>query len=196
MNDSGAKINNHILDNFSDSDVNLDCIPPAEGNHQMNLSESNSNMAQKQPLFVGPSTELNTPAFPQQSMCDQYMNNPTFAPSNPIYDMQNNYSSMGFNYVKQESPFMINSDNFKQENYNGINYTKEEGKNEKGPKVGRKRNKYKMLPPDLKKLSVSLAKKNDPKYSSNFYGVPLKSLKRWIKVGCERKEVAGRLKIL
>lgn len=87
LNDSGAKINNHILDNFSDSDVNLDCIPLAEGNHQMNLSESNSNMAPKQPLFVGPSTELNTPAFPQQSMCDQYMNNPTFAPSNPIYDM-------------------------------------------------------------------------------------------------------------
>ena len=99
---------------------------------------------------------------------------------------------MGFNYVKQESPFMINSDNFKQENYNGINYTKEEGKNEKGPKVGRKRNKYKMLPPDLKKLAVSLAKRNDPKYSSNFYGVPLKSLKRWIKVGCERKKGGGR----
>ena len=36
------------------------------------------------------------------------------------------------------------------------------------------------------------AQKEGPRYSSQYYSVPLKSLKRWMKVGCERKKGGGR----
>ena len=57
---------------------------------------------------------------------------------------------------------------------------------------GRKRNKYKMLPTDIKHKAVELAQNRGAKYSAMFYSVPLKSLKRWMKVGCERKKGGGR----
>jgi hypothetical protein len=49
-----------------------------------------------------------------------------------------------------------------------------------------------MLATDLKRKAVTLAGEKGPRYSSLFYQVPLKSLKRWIKVGCERKKGGGR----
>lgn len=49
-----------------------------------------------------------------------------------------------------------------------------------------------MLATDLKRKAVTLACEKGPRYSSLFYQVPLKSLKRWIKVGCERKKGGGR----
>lgn len=49
-----------------------------------------------------------------------------------------------------------------------------------------------MLATDLKRKAVSLAGEKGPRYSSMFYKVPLKSLKRWMKVGCERKKGGGR----
>lgn len=54
------------------------------------------------------------------------------------------------------------------------------------------RHKYRMLATDLKRKAVHLANEKGPRYSSLFYQVPLKSLKRWIKVGCERKKGGGR----
>ena len=63
---------------------------------------------------------------------------------------------------------------------------------EKSANKGRKRSKYKMLPTDLKHSAVELAQKKGPKYAATFYSVPLKSLKRWMKVGCERKKGGGR----
>ena len=64
--------------------------------------------------------------------------------------------------------------------------------NEKSLNKGRKRNKYKMLPTDLKHKAVELAQQKGAKYSAAIYSVPLKSLKRWMKVGCERKKGGGR----
>ena len=57
---------------------------------------------------------------------------------------------------------------------------------------GRKRNKYRMVDPELKIRSVELAKQKDPKTSAEHYHVPLKSLKRWMKVGCYWKKGGGR----
>ena len=49
-----------------------------------------------------------------------------------------------------------------------------------------------MLDTDLKRKAVEMAIKEGPKFASVCFGVPLKSLKRWIKVGCERKKGGGR----
>lgn len=56
----------------------------------------------------------------------------------------------------------------------------------------RKRNKYKMLPTEIKFKAVSMALKKGPKAAAEIYWVPLKSLKRWMKVGCVRKKGGGR----
>lgn len=49
-----------------------------------------------------------------------------------------------------------------------------------------------MFPPELKKKCVDLAKHTDPKKVSVQCGVPIKSLKRWINIGAERKKGGGR----
>lgn len=49
-----------------------------------------------------------------------------------------------------------------------------------------------MLPVDTKRRSVDLARQKGCKFASQFMDVPLKSLKRWMKVGCERKKGGGR----
>ena len=56
----------------------------------------------------------------------------------------------------------------------------------------KKRNKYRMLGTELKRKAVHMALKEGPRYSSMHYKVPLESLKRWMKVGCERKKGGGR----
>jgi len=65
-------------------------------------------------------------------------------------------------------------------------------KKEKTPGKGKKRNKYKMLPTALKCKAVELAHFQSAKFAAKHYSVPLKSLKRWMKVGCERKKGGGR----
>jgi len=57
---------------------------------------------------------------------------------------------------------------------------------------GRKRNKYRMLPTEVKIKAVELAKQKNQKYAAQIHNVPLKSLKRWMKVGWERKKGGGR----
>lgn len=57
---------------------------------------------------------------------------------------------------------------------------------------GRKRSKYRMLPVDVKRTAVEMAMKNGCKAAAHRLNVPLKSLKRWMKVGCERKKGGGR----
>jgi hypothetical protein len=56
----------------------------------------------------------------------------------------------------------------------------------------RKRSKYKMLNPDIKRQAVNLAREKTPRLSAETYNVPLKSLKRWMKVGWQRKKGGGR----
>eukprot|EP00347_Sterkiella_histriomuscorum_P021967 403332147 len=56
----------------------------------------------------------------------------------------------------------------------------------------RKRSKYKMLEPNLKQRAVQMALEKNPKYASQHCMVPLKSLKRWMKVGWQRKKGGGR----
>ncbi|CDW82618.1 UNKNOWN [Stylonychia lemnae] len=56
----------------------------------------------------------------------------------------------------------------------------------------RKRSKYKMLNPDIKQKAVQMAIDKGAKQSAHTFGVPLKSLKRWIKVGWQRKKGGGR----
>ena len=55
-----------------------------------------------------------------------------------------------------------------------------------------KRQRYLMLPEDMKQLAVNCARDQGPKYSSEYYGVPIKSLKRWMKLGVTRKKGGGR----
>ncbi len=49
-----------------------------------------------------------------------------------------------------------------------------------------------MFTTEIKKQCVILAEKNDPKIIANQLKVPLKSLKRWLSVGAERKKGGGR----
>lgn len=49
-----------------------------------------------------------------------------------------------------------------------------------------------MLPEDMKQLAVNCANEQGAKYSSEYYGVPIKSLKRWQRVGVTRKKGGGR----
>jgi hypothetical protein len=65
-------------------------------------------------------------------------------------------------------------------------------KKENGSRKGKKRNKYRMLPADVKRKAVYMAMNSSPKKAAEHYSVPLKSLKRWMKVGCERKKGGGR----
>lgn len=55
-----------------------------------------------------------------------------------------------------------------------------------------KKKKYKILTAEEKKKLVELAKEFNAKEISKKYGVPLKSLKRWLLLGHERKKGAGR----
>ena len=57
---------------------------------------------------------------------------------------------------------------------------------------GRKRNKYRMLSVEIKQRAWHYASQFGPKAAAHHLNVPLKSLKRWIKVGCERKKGGGR----
>lgn len=50
-----------------------------------------------------------------------------------------------------------------------------------------------MLDPDTKKKAIEMAKNHKSlKEAASFYNVPIKSLKRWLKVGHERKKGGGR----
>ena len=49
-----------------------------------------------------------------------------------------------------------------------------------------------MLNPDIKRQAVNLAREKTPRFSAETYNVPLKSLKRWMKVGWQRKKGGGR----
>lgn len=49
-----------------------------------------------------------------------------------------------------------------------------------------------MLDTNVKRKAVQMAIKEGAKFASQCFGVPLKSLKRWQKVGCERKKGGGR----
>jgi transposase-like protein len=55
-----------------------------------------------------------------------------------------------------------------------------------------KKKKYKILTAEEKKKLVELAKESNAKEISKKFGVPLKSLKRWLLLGHERKKGGGR----
>ena len=55
-----------------------------------------------------------------------------------------------------------------------------------------KKKKYNILTSDDKKNLVEMAKKSNAKVVSKKYGIPLKSLKRWLLLGHERKKGGGR----
>jgi len=56
----------------------------------------------------------------------------------------------------------------------------------------RKKKKYHMISPETKKRYVEMAKETDAKEVSRTFGIPLKSLKRWLLLGHERKKGGGR----
>ena len=128
----------------------------------------------------------------QPQMMDQYMGDNAYQGN--MYDMQGvNGNCYNYPYIKAEGSEMLNYDNYTGQHLNPHAYTKDERKVEKGPKTGKKRNKYKMLPTELKRRAVQLAtSQGNVKAAAKYYQVPLKSLKRWMKVGCERKKGGGR----
>lgn len=56
----------------------------------------------------------------------------------------------------------------------------------------RKKKKYNMISPETKRKYVEMAKETDAKEVSRNFGIPLKSLKRWLLLGHERKKGGGR----
>lgn len=49
-----------------------------------------------------------------------------------------------------------------------------------------------MLSSEIKSKAIQMAEKNGIKKAAQQYNVPIKSLKRWLKVGVERKKGGGR----
>jgi len=56
----------------------------------------------------------------------------------------------------------------------------------------RKKKKYNMLSPEAKMKYVEMAKETDAREVSKSFGIPLKSLKRWLLLGTDRKKGGGR----
>lgn len=56
----------------------------------------------------------------------------------------------------------------------------------------KKRNKYAMYSFEVKRQCIDMVKRHDIKEVAAKYAVPLKSLKRWIQIGPERKKGGGR----
>ena len=56
----------------------------------------------------------------------------------------------------------------------------------------RKKKKYNMISSETKRSYVEMAKETDAKEVSKNFGIPLKSLKRWLLLGHERKKGGGR----
>jgi hypothetical protein len=59
-------------------------------------------------------------------------------------------------------------------------------------RMGRIRSKYRMLDPDTKRKAIELARHQSLKVASATFNAPIKSLKRWMKVGPLRKKGGGR----
>lgn len=128
-----------------------------------------------------------SPYMMEQMMKSHMYNEHMYPPSHSLIHMQPYMKGEGdmAGYMHMAHPEDV--EYFLQQKH-----IKEESKHKNAPGKGRKRNKYKMLPTDLKHRAVTLALQKTPKFSANFYAVPLKSLKRWMKVGCERKKGGGR----
>ena len=56
----------------------------------------------------------------------------------------------------------------------------------------RYKKKYKIRTTEEKKKLVEMTKQSNVKLISRKYGVPFKSLKRWVLYGCDRKKGGGR----
>lgn len=59
-------------------------------------------------------------------------------------------------------------------------------------RLGKMRSKYRMLDAETKRKAIEMARTQSLKLASATYNAPVKSLKRWIKVGHLRKKGGGR----
>lgn len=191
------------FDEDEDSDTDND---DSREDEDSSYDKINSNFTKNHPEMVGKDMhDGQNAAYMQQMM---YMESPEamgghMYPQSPYMldpamygDMYGapSHQMLGMNYIKSEQdlggymPMQHGIDYRYYDHQKALKHTKMEGRSNRG----RKRQKYKMLPTDLKRKAVDLARYKTPKFSANFYGVPLKSLKRWMKVGCERKKGGGR----
>lgn len=162
------------------------------GNHQPMMNGSAMFPQSPNPV-TGSLYNRQSPA-----MVDQFMTGSNYMiPSPSPYDIGGAHAYMGYPYVKNEDMFKSEGNfmlgqSMKQENFSGMSFIKQETCDHKVTKTKGKRNKYKMIPTDMKQKAVNMAHQKSVKFAANFYKVPPKSLKRWIKVGCERKKGGGR----
>lgn len=138
---------------------------------------------------------MNAPAYGHSPyMMDPLMNLPM---QDDRYYAHAPHHSIPLAYLNQENEvpgYMRGSPNMDAIHYYEQSKTSQQGGNkaDKASNRSRKRNKYKMLPTEIKFKAVSMALKKGAKAAAEYYCVPLKSLKRWMKVGCVRKKGGGR----
>lgn len=172
-------------DDENTEDMDDDHIPQMPNNYMPHPEQMH--------MYMDPHDPINAQAYGQspymmEQMMKSHMYNDQYYPgAHPLLHMPPYMKGEGdmAAYMQMNHPEDV-------EYYLQQNHMKEESKQKHAPGKGRKRNKYKMLPADLKHRAVALALQKDPKFSASFYSVPLKSLKRWMKVGCERKKGGGR----
>lgn len=174
--DDPNKINSKLTKDFEDSNMS-------------GIDNQNSDFMHRMPVYM----DGHDPMSPQMYGQSPYMMKP------PMYDgmyQGHSHSLLNSPYIKAEAEmggYMgYNPNEAEMAYYRHQKGFKNDMRSDRPSMRGRKRNKYKMLPTDLKHKAVYLAKHKSAKYASTFYSVPLKSLKRWMKVGCERKKGGGR----
>ncbi|CAI2360206.1 unnamed protein product [Moneuplotes crassus] len=184
----------------TDYNEDFDLLDDFETKKSQNLYDSNSSGMDNASLY--PQGPPGGTLFPQQPppMCDQFMGGHNYMmPHSSPYDMPPGAPFMNYNFIKSEGNmfktegnYMMGNQGLKQDSFGGMPYIKQEVPPQKPHKTKGKRNKYKMIPTEMKRKAVKLAHSKGAKFASSFYKVASKSLKRWMKVGCERKKGGGR----
>jgi hypothetical protein len=175
-----SNINSKITKDFEDSNIS-------------GIDNQNSDFMHPMPHYM----DAHDPMSPQMYGQSPYMMDQMMKPQ--MYDgmyQGHSHSLLNSPYIKAEAEmggYMgYNHNEAEMAYYRHHKGYKHDMKSDRPSMRGRKRNKYKMLPTDLKRKAVDLARYKNAKYAATFYSVPLKSLKRWMKVGCERKKGGGR----
>jgi len=117
----------------------------------------------------------------------------------PVHELEQDQMDVSSEFV--DLPLEPSEEEFKDElmddsesenDLDSFREIQKDSNQKKSPLCGRKRDKYKMISEDIKEKAVELANKRGSKYAATFFSVPLKSLKRWLRVGCQRKKGGGR----
>ena len=99
----------------------------------------------------------------------------------------------GHNYLQTNSSNLQDEQRIKlEQSKNGHLNVAARKRGVEGVNTRSARSKYRMLSPDTKKKAITMAQREGIKKAATLFNAPIKSLKRWLKVGYIRKKGGGR----